>query len=205
MKKTKTKRFSELEERFIQEYMKDLNGTQAVHRAGYNMTDGAAAVQANALLRRPNVRKKLETLMEKRAKKAEIKAEEVLKELKILGHSDVRGLFDDSGCIKPTSQWPDELAKAVASIEVFEEFQGRGNDREFIGYTKKVKFWDKPKALELMGKHKKLFTEKMEHTNPDGSMQQQAQQVVIYLPDNKRTLDVEDSTENDATISTGNN
>jgi phage terminase small subunit len=45
---------------------------------------------------------------------------------------------------------------------VLEEFDGVGKDRKWIGYTKKVKFWSKEKCLELMGKHKKMFTDVLE-------------------------------------------
>ena len=57
---------------------------------------------------------------------------------------------------------PEALRLAISSIEVFEEFEGSGKDRVYIGDTKKLKIWDKVKALELLGKHLKLFTEKLE-------------------------------------------
>ena len=39
-----------------------------------------------------------------------------------------------------------------------------GSERVWNGYIKKIKFWDKPRALELLGKNQKLFTEKVEHS-----------------------------------------
>jgi hypothetical protein len=51
------------------------------------------------------------------------------------------------------------MAGAVASIEVDELFDGKGKGRKFIGYTKKVKFWDKNSGIEKAMKHLGLFAE----------------------------------------------
>lgn len=90
--------------------------------------------------------------------------ERVLQELRMLGLSDIRVLFHENGSLKPVTEWPEEIARAVASIEVFEEFAGSGEDKAQIGWTKKVKFWDKTRALELVGKNLKLFTDKIENS-----------------------------------------
>ena len=61
------------------------------------------------------------------------------------------------------NEWPDAIAACVASVEVEElfEWEGEGDDRKktHIGYTKKVKFWDKNKSLDMIGRHLKLFGE----------------------------------------------
>ena len=44
----------------------------------------------------------------------------------------------------------------------------RVTDKHIIGVNKKIKFYDKTKSLELLGKHLKLFTEKVEHSAPEG-------------------------------------
>ena len=49
--------------------------------------------------------------------------------------------------------------------------QVRGKDRVLIGYTKKVKFWDKNRALENLAKHFKLLTDKIEFPDKDGNPQ----------------------------------
>lgn len=88
--------------------------------------------------------------------------ERVLQELRRVAFSDVRSIFALDGAIKHPSEWPEDIARAIASIEVFEEFEGKGNERELIGHTKRVKFWDKGRALELLGKNLKLFIDRME-------------------------------------------
>jgi phage terminase small subunit len=96
-------------------------------------------------------------LREKAAKRAEITAADVLKEAARIAFSDIRKLFDENGNLKPVSELDDDIAAAVASIEVTEEFAGSGESREFVGYTKKIKFWDKNAALEKLFKLLGLF------------------------------------------------
>ena len=56
----------------------------------------------------------------------------------------------------------DNTAAAISSVESFEEYQGRGDDREYIGDTKKIKMYSKEKALELLGKQLGMFKDKVE-------------------------------------------
>lgn len=150
------------QEQFCKEYLIDLNQTKAAERAGYSAKT-AQEISA-VLMKKPHVKKRIQELMDKRVAKVEKKSHDVIQELVYIGHSDIRELFDDAGCVRPVKEWPEHIARAVASIEVFEEYQGSGSERQYIGQTKKVKFWDKPKALELKGKHEKLFTDKVEHS-----------------------------------------
>lgn len=76
----------------------------------------------------------------------------ILKELHALATVDISKAYNEDGTLKHPKEMPPELRSAVASIEVFEEFEGVGKDRALVGHTKKVKFWDKPKAIELIGK-----------------------------------------------------
>ncbi len=171
----KKQKLAPMQDRFCSEYLVDLNGTQAAIRAGYS--EKSAHAEASRLLKNVKVHRRVQELKEERAKRLEIQSDNVLRELAHLGHSDIRGLIDESGCVIPVHEWPEELARAVSSIKVREEFEdgfrlcgdcAKNTPRTFVGFTKEVKFWDKPKSLELMGKHKKLFTEKHEHSGPDG-------------------------------------
>ena len=161
------------QERFCQEYLKDLNGTKAAARAGYGNTEESTAVQSARLLKNAKVAERIQELMDKRAARVEIKTDEVLREINRISYSDVRELYTDDGTIKPPHEWPDELARAVSSIKVKEEYEdgecycvdcGKKQHRQLVGYTKEVKLWNKNHALELAGKHNKLFTDKVEHS-----------------------------------------
>jgi phage terminase small subunit len=106
--------------------------------------------------------------------------ETMLLELRTLSMSDLREAFDDNGKLKHPKEWPDSFAKVVGSLEVFEEFKGHGQDREYIGDTKKLKMWDKLKAIELIGKTIAAFTDKKEHS---GSMTLEQLLLGSYTPE----------------------
>lgn len=83
--------------------------------------------------------------------------ETVISELQKLSLVDIRLAYDDKGELLPPKQWPDALAAAVTSLETDELFEGTGPERVQIGVTRKLKLIDKARALELWGKHLRLF------------------------------------------------
>lgn len=68
-------------QRFVDEYLEDLNATQAVLRAGYKMTEKAAAVQGTRLLRKANVQEALREAREARQSKLTVNAAWVLEQI----------------------------------------------------------------------------------------------------------------------------
>lgn len=146
---------------FAREYLTDRNGKQAAIRAGY--AKGASAeVTASKLLRHPGVKALIDAGTEKHAKATGVTAERVILELARVAFSDLRTVYDAHGALKAPAEWDDESAASMAGVEAVEEFAGKGDSRESIGFVKKVKRWDKVRALELLGKHLKLFTEKVD-------------------------------------------
>jgi phage terminase small subunit len=156
------------QELFCREFIIDLNGTQAAIRSGSPDNEASAAVTASRWLSMAKVQKRIAELKSDQFKRLEINADEVLGELKRIGFSDLRKIFKDDGKVKEVMDWPDDIASCISSIEVEETFDGFGENKTWTGYTKKVRFWDKTKCLELMGKHLKLFTEKHELSGVDG-------------------------------------
>lgn len=144
------------QERFCEEYLVDLCGRKAAIRASY--AEKAAEAQASRMLKDPRIQRRIKELMAKRSKRVELDQDQVLKELARIGFSDVRRLFDEKGNIKDPSKWPKSLARAIASIEVDELYDYVDGRRVHIGQTKKVKFWPKVSALELLGKHLGMFS-----------------------------------------------
>ena len=88
--------------------------------------------------------------------------EKILSEIRALGTYDIRKLFNDQGGILPVSQWPTEIAKAIAGLEVSEEFSGSGDERTQTGWLKRIKTVDRLKALEMAAKNLSMLTEKHE-------------------------------------------
>lgn len=150
------------QEMFCKEYLVDLNATQAAIRAGYS--EKGAHVQGAQLLSNPKVAAKIQELMDARTKRTQITADSILEELNSLATLDMGKCYDASGTILPIHEMPEEVRKAISGIEVNELFDSAGGDKMVIGFTKKLKFWDKPKCLEMLGRHKKLFTDKVEHS-----------------------------------------
>ncbi len=151
---------------FCHEYLKDLNAKQAYIRAGYS-PDGAEQ-NASRLMSIDKVSHKLDQLMAERAKSIRIDSAFVIRELIRIAGTDLSQAYDDAGNLLPIKDMPEDCRRAIAGVEIEELFSGRGSDKEHIGHTRKVKFWDKPKALELLGKHLKMFTDKVEHSGQIG-------------------------------------
>lgn len=96
------------------------------------------------------------------AARAEWAMERVLQEIQLIGTVDIRRAYNSKGELLPVNEMPDDVAAAVASVEVDELTEGYGRDREIVGQTKKLKLIDKLKALELMGKNFGMFIDRHE-------------------------------------------
>lgn len=78
----------------------------------------------------------------------------VLDELRLLALADLRQAFDETGKLKSIQEMPEAVARAIAGIESAEIGTA--------GFVRKVKFNDKNKSLELLGKNLKMFVEQVE-------------------------------------------
>ncbi len=146
------------QERFVAEYLVDLNATQAAIRAGYS--EATAHAQGSRLLKNAEVAEAIREAQAARSARVEVRADEILLELKRIALADLGEAFDDNGNLKPMKDIPPDVRRAMAGVDVI-ELPG-SEDGEAGGLVKKVKFWDKTKALELLGKHLKLYTDKVE-------------------------------------------
>lgn len=152
---------------FVRQYLIDLNATQAAIRAGYSPS--TANREGSRLLSNAVIAAAIKEAQDRRAERTKVTQDRVLTELARIGFSDYRVLFDGRGQLKAHNEMDDDGAAVVASVEVFEEFERRGNERVQTGYTKKVKLWDKVAALSKMGQHLGMFTEKVEISGPGGA------------------------------------
>ena len=85
--------------------------------------------------------------------------------------SDLRQLFGENGELLPPDQWPDNIGPAIESVEIKEVFEGAGHRREHVGYTKKIKLWNKINALKMLGQEQGVFKDKKEHDVGDNLME----------------------------------
>lgn len=151
---------------FIVEYLRDMNGTQAAIRAGYS--PAGAPQQAQLLLANPHIQQAVAAAAAERVKNCEIHADLVLRELLALATVDLAAAYDEDGCLKRIHDIPPGVRKAIAGVEVLEEFADEPDlttgrrQRKLIGHTRKVKFWDRTKALEMLGRYLALFKDKLD-------------------------------------------
>lgn len=110
------------------------------------------------------VRARMVELMAPIKAETKLTAERWQLELDRLALSDVRKLFDTHGNPLDIPALGDDEAPCIAGFEIVEEFSGKGEDRVPVGYTRKFKLVDKLRALELAGKTRGYYTEKVEHT-----------------------------------------
>lgn len=157
---------------------------QAYQAAGYvgkTRKDGSFSADAAIcqLLKNKKVRARIDELQQQLANRMVCGRAEVLNEMARIGLSDVRKVIGANGAITDPSEWDDDTAAAVAGIETEKLFEGKGKDREFIGFTQKVKLWDKNAALTNLAKHFKILMD--EH--PLGGLFAGANvQINMYLP-----------------------
>ena len=76
--------------------------------------------------------------------------------------------WDQHGNLKPMSELTAEEASLVQGVEVFEEWEGRGDERRAVGLTKKIKLVSRLDAVKTLGAHFGMFAKKVEHTGKNG-------------------------------------
>lgn len=149
---------------FVQEYVVDLNATQAAIRAGYSRKTACKIGSEN--LQKPDIQAAIAEYQKERFESIDLSAEMVLKEMARIAFVDIRKAFDENGNLLSIPDLPEDIARAIAGIDV-STWKEKGEDGgEEV--TKKIKLIDKRPALESLGKHFKLFTDRMEHLGKDG-------------------------------------
>lgn len=154
------------QEQFCQEYLVDLNATKAAIRAGYS--ERSARKQGSRMLAMPAVKMRIEVLQQTRNERVRVDVDYVLDRLTQIDQMDVLDIMDDDGSIRPMREWPKVWRLYVSGIDVLERrLAGGGGTRgdkaggESVcveSCVKKVKWPDKVKNLELLGKYVGVFT-----------------------------------------------
>ena len=158
---------SEKQERFCLEYMETGNASEAFRRVYSTKNQKPETVNRNAKKLTDNAKiiARMDELRAPLLEKALITEEKVLREVARIAFFDVRNIFGDNGKLLPVQQWTDDVAAAVSGIEVVVH---GGSSEDEPDHLHKIRLCSKDKQLELAGKHLKLFTDKTEHTGPNG-------------------------------------
>lgn len=136
---------------FVDEYLIDLNATQAAIRAGYSKRTAGQIGDEN--LKKPQIAQAIKEAMDSRSKRVQINADYVLNRLVEIDQLDVLDILRDDMSFKPLSEWPKGWRQYLVGFDIAEMFEGSGEDRSMVGLMKKIKWPDKVKNLELLGKH----------------------------------------------------
>ncbi|MEF2196442.1 terminase small subunit [Pseudomonas aeruginosa] len=136
---------------FVDEYLIDLNATQAAIRAGYS-TRRATEI-GYQLLQRPEVAQAIQAAMAERSRRTEVEADYVIRRLREIDEMDVLDILEDDGSFRSIRDWPKAWRQFLSGIEIAELFEGRGDDRRIAGVLRKVKWPDKLRNLELLSRH----------------------------------------------------
>lgn len=150
---------------FVAEYLIDLNASAAARRAGYSPKTADRTGYEN--LRKPEIAAAIQEAMQERAKRTEVTADRVLSELALLAFSNMADYIRITSEGDPYIDLSDltrEQAAALTEATIHDYKDGRGPDARDVRQVR-IKLGDKKSALELLGKHLGLFTDKVENTH----------------------------------------
>lgn len=163
MAKKQIKKLTAKQERFVEEYLVDLNATQAAIRAGYSEKTAGSISFEN--LQKPEIQDAIDEKRRQLSEKTGINQSRVLKEYAKLAFLDPSLFYDENGLLIPIQDLPNEVSAALTGIECTRHTLGDGEDRD-IEYTTKIKFADKIKALDSLAKHLGLFEKDNDQKRP---------------------------------------
>lgn len=142
------------QEMFVQEYLIDLNATQAAIRAGYSTSTAKDIGCEN--LAKPNIRARIDEALAERSKRTGINQDRIIRELARIGFVNAENVINTKDATVKEDASEDDTA-AIASVKV-----KTVSGDEFDSTEREIKFADKLKALELLGKHLGMFKDKVE-------------------------------------------
>ena len=147
-------KLTEKQQRFIDEYLIDLNATQAAIRAGYSVK--TAREQASQNLTKLNIQQAISEKMAERSKRTGVNQDRIVLELAKIAFVNAADVIDsDDATIKAGATADDTAAIQSVKVNVIPTKEGEGVERE-------IRLNDKLKALELLGKHLGMWNDKLD-------------------------------------------
>lgn len=156
---------TEMQAKFVDAYIANGgDGKRAAMAAGY--AENSASVTASKLMGDPRVRMRVEAGRERQhgrvegATGLEITPERVLTELAYIGYADPLEAFDAQNNPRSLKDMPEPLRRAISKIKVRVDPEG--------ARTTELTFWEKPKALEMLGRRLAIFKDRLEVAGEGG-------------------------------------
>ncbi|MGV2880136.1 terminase small subunit [Pantoea vagans] len=157
------------QEMFCREYLIDLNATQAAIRAGYS--DNTARKIGSENLTKPDIAQRIIDLKSERNERVEVNADYVLRRLVEIDEMDVIDILKDDGGLKMVHEWPKVWRTTLSGLDILTTVTNF-DEATMENILKKIKWPDKVKNLELLGKHISVMAFKEqaahEHTGKNG-------------------------------------
>lgn len=150
------------QELFVKEYLVDLNATQAAIRAGYSEKTAKDIGCQN--LAKLDIAEAIQEAFNARAKRVEITADRVLLEIARSAFVDPAEYFSSNGSLLEIHAMPEETRRSISGVKVRKERSGEYDDdgKPLMDTITEIKVNDKTRNLELLGKHLKLFSDRLE-------------------------------------------
>lgn len=161
-KSTQYKPLTAMQEAYCQSYIKTPeNQSHAAIDAGFS--PNTAAVKASVMMRDERIQKRIAELMEERNKRNRVSADYVLMRLVEIDQMDVLDILNDDGSLKPIREWPKIWRTTLSGFDLSSTIMNMNED-SIETILKKIKWPDKVKNLELIGKHVDVnaFKERLE-------------------------------------------
>lgn len=147
-------KLTEKQKRFVEEYLIDLNATQAAIRAGYSAQ--TAQEQSSRLLSNVMVQKEISQAMAERSKRTGVNQDRIVLELARIAFVNAADVIDsENATVKAGATADDTAAIQSVKVKVIPTKEGEGVERE-------IRLNDKLKALELLGKHLGMWNDKLD-------------------------------------------
>ncbi|MBB3770970.1 phage terminase small subunit [Angulomicrobium tetraedrale] len=156
------------QQRFVDEYLVDLNATQAAIRAGYSLR--TANEQGSRLLAKASVKAAVQAKQNLLAAKMDVTQERIVDELAKIGFANMQDYMRANAEGDPYLDFSGltrEQAAALAEVTVEDFKDGRGETARDVRRVK-FKLHDKRAALVDLGRHLGMFKERIEHTGANG-------------------------------------
>ncbi len=148
------RKLTEKQQRFVDEYLIDLNATQAAIRAGYSVN--TANEQGSQNLAKLSIQQAIAEKMAERSKRTGVNQDRAIQELARIAFVNPQNVINaEDGSVREDAT-DDDLA-CIQSVKVKTASSDKGYSEE-----REIKLADKLKALELLGKHLGMFTDKLE-------------------------------------------
>jgi phage terminase small subunit len=166
-----TKKLNAQEQAFVDEYLIDLKPYDAAIAAGYAETTAKTKAylwvsNSKCPKNKRHVLRAIAKAKIKRSERTNISADYVLNRLVQIDQMDVLDILEEDGSMKLISEWPKVWRTTLSALDISEIWGSGGDERAMVGVLRKIKWPDKVKNLELLGKHVDVqaFKDKIEHS-----------------------------------------